>query len=139
MSNTDTPRVFIAYARKDGEQFACRLRERLEREHPDITLWQDRCRMEGGRGWWNQIAEALDAVEFLVLVMTPTALTSRVTRKEWQYARQQGACVYPVMGAPADALDFGSMPRWMSKAHCCQPVIKTLGPVFLPAVMVSMT
>lgn len=64
----DEPRVFISYARQDGEQFANALRERLEREEPEITLWQDRARMEGGVGWWKQITEALDVVQFLVLV-----------------------------------------------------------------------
>jgi hypothetical protein len=43
-----SPRVFISYARRDGEVFATELRERLEREEPEITLWQDRDRMEGG-------------------------------------------------------------------------------------------
>jgi WD40 repeat protein len=110
-----SPRVFISYARSDGERFATALRQRLEREEPEITLWQDRAQMEGGKDWWRQILEALDAVEFMVLVMTPGALASPVVRKEWQAARQCGVCVYPVMGAPN--LDFDAMPRWMSRAH----------------------
>ncbi len=47
----DKPRVFISYRRSDGEAFATQLRKRLEREEPEITLWQDRVRMEGGVGW----------------------------------------------------------------------------------------
>jgi len=39
------PRVFISYARTDGEKFAAQLRNRLEAEH--IPLWQDRVGMEG--------------------------------------------------------------------------------------------
>lgn len=66
---TNPPRVFISYARSDGEAFAAALRQRLEREEPEITLWQDRARMEGGKDWWRQITEALDAVQFMVLVM----------------------------------------------------------------------
>ena len=72
------PRVFVSYARKDGEEFATRLRKRLETEHPEITLWQDRARMEGGVGWWKQITEALDKVHFLMLVMTPAAMQSTI-------------------------------------------------------------
>ena len=34
--------------------------------------------MEGGKDWWLQITEAIDHVEFLVLVMTPAALALRV-------------------------------------------------------------
>jgi TIR domain-containing protein len=88
------PRVFLSYARSDGEQFATDLRQWLAAEH--IQLWQDRVGMEGGRDWWQQITEALDKVEFMVLVMTPAAMLSETVRKEWRYARQQGVCVYPV-------------------------------------------
>ena len=94
----ERPTVFISYARKDGEVFATKLRKRLETEHPEISLWQDRTRMEGGVGWWRQITEALDKARFLVLVMTPAAMQSTISRKEWRYARQQGLCVYPVKG-----------------------------------------
>ena len=73
MSIPDRPRVFISYARSDGEKFAASLRRRLEREQPEITLWQDRVRMEGGKDWWKQITEALDVVQFMLLVMTPGA------------------------------------------------------------------
>jgi hypothetical protein len=108
-----TPRVFISYARSDGEEFARKLRKRLEKV--EIPLWQDRVGMEGGRDWWLQITEALDQVEFMVLVMTPNALSSEMVRKEWRYARQQGVCVYPVKAAPG--LDFSALPRWMSGVH----------------------
>src|SRR6266568_3978328 len=107
------PRVFISYARSDGEQFAAQLRKRLLDEQ--IPLWQDRVGMEGGRDWWQQITEALDVVEFMMLVMTPAAMRSEMVRKEWRYARQQGVCVYPINGVPD--LDFTSMPHWMRSAH----------------------
>ena len=107
------PRVFLSYARSDGERLASDLRMRLQAE--GIPLWQDRVGMEGGRDWWLQITEALDVVEFMVLVMTPAAMQSETVRKEWRYARQQGVCVYPVKGVPD--LDFNSLPHWMRSAH----------------------
>jgi len=113
MPTERAPRVFLSYARADGEPFATQLRQRLQAEH--IPLWQDRVGMEGGRDWWQQITEALDHVEFLVLVMTPAAMQSEMVRKEWRYARQQGVCVYPVKGQPD--LDFTSLPHWMRSAH----------------------
>src|SRR2546421_270403 len=113
-TNVDVaPRVFLSYARADGEPFATQLRQRLEAEH--IPLWQDRVGLEGGKDWWLQITDALEKVEFLVLVMTPAAMQSETVRKEWLYARQQGVCVYPVKGAPD--LDFTSLPHWMRSAH----------------------
>src|SRR5437870_3886092 len=114
-SNTtvESPRAFISYARADGENFATQLRQRLQAE--GIPLWQDRIGMEGGRGWWQQITEALDQVEFMVLVMTPAAMQSPIVRKEWRYARQQGVCVYPVKAV--HYLDYASLPHWMRDAH----------------------
>src|SRR3989440_3743744 len=113
IKRAESPRVFISYARADGEQFATDLRQRLLAEH--IPLWQDRVGMEGGTDWWQQITQALDHVEFLVLVMTPAAMQSPTVRKEWRYARQQGVCVYPVKGE--SNLDFASLPHWMRSAH----------------------
>jgi WD40 repeat protein len=110
---TDTPRVFVSYARRDGEGVARELRERLAAER--IPLWRDREGLEGGRDWWLQITDALDRVVFLVLVMTPAALASELVRREWRYARQRGVTVYPVIGVPG--LDFDAMPRWMRSVH----------------------
>jgi hypothetical protein len=107
------PRVFLSYARADGEQFASNLRTRLESE--GIPLWQDRIGMEGGKDWWQQIKDALNVVEFMVLAMTPVAMQSETVRKEWHYARRVGVCVYPIKAAPT--LDFSSVPRWMNSLH----------------------
>ncbi|HEV2765378.1 MAG TPA: TIR domain-containing protein, partial [Pyrinomonadaceae bacterium] len=105
--------VFISYARADGEEYARRLRARLEAE--GVAVWQDRAGMEGGHDWWLQITAALDAAEFLALVMTPEAARSEMARREWRYARRQGVCVYPVKGP--GGVDFGALPRWMRDAH----------------------
>ena len=86
-------------------------------QQPEIVLWQDRIEMEGGVGWWKQIEEALDQVRFLVIVMTPAAMQSEMTRKEWRYARQRGVNVYPVKGCREEELDYSSLPNWMRKAH----------------------
>src|SRR6516162_5325121 len=104
--------VFLSYARADGEGRAAELRERLAREAPDITIRQDRLLLEGGVGWWKQITDAIDSVEFLILLMTPAVIESGNVQREWRYARQQGVCVYPVKGAPDAKLQFGKMPRW---------------------------
>ncbi len=109
------PRAFISYARKDGEEFTRRLRERIEREQPAITLWQDRTDMQPA-AWWRQITDALDRVSFMILVLTPASVRSPVVWKEWHYARQQGVCIVPVK---ADSkLDLATVPRWMQKTQC---------------------
>lgn len=106
------PRAFLSYARSDGEAFARALRDRLEAA--GVPLWRDREGMEGGRDWWLQICAAIDRVEYLILVITPAALASPLVRREWRYARQRGAAVYPVQ---AGAIDFGALPRWMRSVH----------------------
>jgi TIR domain/NB-ARC domain/APAF-1 helical domain/WD domain, G-beta repeat len=112
------PRIFVSYARSDGKEFATELRRRLQDEH-GFPLWHDLADMEGGKDWWQQITEAIDHVEFLVLVMTSAALGSEYVRREWRYARQQGRCVIPVIGAMG--IDFDSLPGWMRRAHFVDP------------------
>ncbi|NKB80290.1 MAG: TIR domain-containing protein [Nitrospirales bacterium] len=113
----DRPRVFLSYARSDGEAIATELRKRLQEKEPEITLWQDRICLEGGISWWKQISEALDVVKFLVLVITPNALKSPIIEKEWRYARERGVCVYPVKGVPDKDLAFSRLPLWMRKSQ----------------------
>lgn len=108
--------ALLSYARVDGEAHATALRERLQAEAPDIRVWQDRPEIEGGIGWWRQIEEALERVEFLILVLTPGVLASQVTRKEWHQARQSGVCVFPVMG-PGFRFDDPALPAWLRRVH----------------------
>ncbi|MDR4459270.1 MAG: TIR domain-containing protein [Nitrospirales bacterium] len=107
------PRIFLSYARKDGEDFARDLRQKLT-DH-GFSLWQDRTQMEGGKDWWNQILEALKQVEYMVLVMTEASLASPIVRKEWRQARQEGVGVIPVFGQ--SDLDLSQLPRWMRDVH----------------------
>lgn len=112
-SNKNRQGIFISYARSDGKNFADDLRHRLIDEY-HFQVWQDIVELEGGKDWWLQIEAAIKSVEFLVMVMTPGALASQTTRKEWRLARQEGVCVLPVM---AEAIDFSSLPRWMRDTH----------------------
>lgn len=116
--------AFISYARLDGEAVARALQERLRIDAPDVPTWLDRLELEGGVGWWSQIERELDRVEFLIVVMTPAAMQSANTRREWRAARQRGVCVYPVKGGDDASLDYASLPGWMQKAHFYDPRIE---------------
>lgn len=109
--------AFLSYARADGQDFARELHQRLGREVPDVKVWFDREGEQGGIGWWRQIADQLDRANTLLLVMTPKGLISPTARKEWRYARQQGAAVCPVFGVPPRELPLAEAPTWMAKAH----------------------
>ena len=115
-------RIFISYARNDGEDFARLLRIILIEEY-GFGVWQDRTEMLVGEAWWQQIESALrnEHVEYLVLVMTPAAMTSKMVRKEWRLAKQEGVCVLPVIASPD--LDFKSLPHWMRAVHFTDPDI----------------
>ncbi len=52
------PRIFISYARSDGEDFARFLRLILIEEYR-FGVWQDRTKMQVGEAWWQQIVAAL--------------------------------------------------------------------------------
>ena len=112
------PEVFISFASRDGEAFAEAVRVRLQRESPALVTWKDHVSLEGGSRWWDQIQQALDQVRFLVLIVTPSVLHEElapVVQKELRYARQRGAWIYPVMGAPKDEIPFDKFPRWLEK------------------------
>jgi WD40 repeat protein len=113
------PRILISYAREDGRAFARDLRQRLISQYA-FSVWQDVTDLEGGKDWWKQIVEAIKSVEHLILVVTPAALQSEVTRKEWRLARQEGVCVKPVL---ASAMDFQKLPRWMQDTQIIDPEI----------------
>ena len=82
MPGTSGARIFISYSRSDGGEFAAQLRKRLQKEN--LSVWQDLIALEGGRGWWSQIEDALKskALQHFVLVITPAALASSVVRRE---------------------------------------------------------
>ena len=116
MSPETRKRIFISYARSDGETYGKELRAKLVAEFSEEQIWHDRDELEGGVGWWQQIEEALEAVDFMVLIASPAAMASSVVRREWRKARQEGVCVYPVQ-VPGLPIDFPSLPNWMRDAH----------------------
>ncbi len=114
-------RVFISYARKDGADCASSLYEKLQQVEPPIDLWQDRVDMQSGR-WWDQIQEAIKQCDTMIIVLTPCALASSVCRQEWQYARQHGVKVVPVLcpESPVDPSDK-SILKWMQAENWLDP------------------
>ncbi len=111
------PRIFVSYARSDGRVFAKALSARLQ--VAGFSLWRDLADMEGGRDWWQQIEEAIRAVEYLILVISEAALKSDYVRREWRFARQEGTCVIPVLaGAGLTGSEtFRAFPGWMRRVH----------------------
>lgn len=77
-------RVFISYARADDEPFVEKLYNDLKDE---IDVWWDRISMPNrGLTFLQEIRDAIDHADRLLLVAGPGAFTSDYVRDEWQYA-----------------------------------------------------
>jgi hypothetical protein len=112
--------TFISYARLDGVPFASELSQRLQTEL-GISVWQDRIRMGPG-DFEQQIKQAIDSAEYLVVVITPGALRSQWVEKEWRYARENGVCICPIQPKfPSASMELevkelrAKWPRWMQQ------------------------
>jgi hypothetical protein len=110
--------AFISYSHMDGETFAEQLRKRIldDERGEGITFWQDYSDMRSGN-WSTQIEEAINAVEFLIMIITPAALASGNCKDEWIYARKKGICIMPVNGLPEQGDFYKQFPAWLKPAH----------------------
>jgi WD40 repeat protein len=108
------PRIFICYARSGGADLAREIQRRLEDDH-ELPVWRDLTDIEGTAAWWPQVREAIDQVEYLILIMTDAALHSEDVRREWRYARRVGTCVIPIQEERDQ--NFGDLPRWMARQN----------------------
>jgi hypothetical protein len=87
-SSSLSSRIFIAYSRKDGAEFAADLRQRLVKEK--LSVWQDLTALEGGHDWWSQIEDALKskALDHFVLVVSAPRDQARPSGGQDRLARQ---------------------------------------------------
>ncbi len=110
--------TFISYSHADAEQLAVQLKQKINTDERGkaITFWQDHIHMKYGL-WSKQIEEAIDSVEFLIMLITPGALASPNCKDEWMYARKRGVAVLPVNGNPDDPKFYNSFPNWLKKQH----------------------
>ncbi len=109
--------VFISYAREDGEPFVSRLRDLLASNASEITVRWDRIELQGGEPWWQQICDSIEGSQYLILVLTPMALSREWVRREWLHARRHGVSVLPVKGGGDKELPISSLPSWMRDRH----------------------
>lgn len=94
MPRSETRRVFISYARKDGALLAQRLQSDLA-EH-GFDAWVDTQRIAGGATWTTKIEAALDSAEYILALMTSGSYVSEICRAEQLRALRKGKCVIPL-------------------------------------------
>jgi WD40 repeat protein len=95
MPPSETSRVFISYARKDGADLAQRLQSDLGKEGFDA--WLDKQRIEGGTSWTDTIEQAIDGADYLLALMTQGSYVSEICRAEQLRSLRKGKCVIPLL------------------------------------------
>ena len=76
------PRIFLSYARTD-QTFVTRLANNLLKQQVDV--WLDIYRIEAGKSWARQIGHALDTCQVMLLVLSPSSVSSENAEDEWNY------------------------------------------------------
>lgn len=93
MSNT-TSTIFFSYARIDAE-FALKLAESLR--NVGVSLWIDQLDIPAGVHWDSAIQEALEKAGRLLVILSPSAMTSNNVRDEVSFGLEEGKQVIPVL------------------------------------------
>jgi NB-ARC domain/TIR domain/WD domain, G-beta repeat len=89
-------RVFISYARKDGDKLAVRLQKDLEAK--GFEVWLDKQRIEGGANWTAEIEKAIDGAQVVLAILTPGSYVSSICRAEQLRSLRKGKKVIPLLG-----------------------------------------
>lgn len=87
-------RIFISYSRED-EGFARRLAAALSDAGADI--WLDVNAIPAGMKWSTAIQQGLDECEVLLVVISPDSMASENVEDEWQYFKDEGKPIVPVL------------------------------------------
>lgn len=97
------PKLFISYSRKD-ENFARQLATDLDRS--GASVWIDVDDIPAGVNWSTAIQQGLDACDILVLLISPDSIGSSNVTDEWQYFRDEGKTIVPVMYRRTPVIHF---------------------------------
>jgi formylglycine-generating enzyme required for sulfatase activity len=86
--------VFISYSRKDIafiEQLV------VDLKIADLEAWYDLSGLEGGSHWRKEIEKAIKASQYVVVVLSPDAVTSTWVEEEILYAKHLGKRIIPLL------------------------------------------
>lgn len=105
--------IFISYARADDEPFVKRLYQDLTAH--GFEVWWDRVSMPSrALTFLQEIRDAVDSADRLILVVGPGAVASDYVRAEWQYALRACKVVTPILRLG----DYDLLPGDLAKFHC---------------------
>jgi len=105
--------IFVSYARDDDEPFVKRLYEDLTKR--GFEVWWDREKMPSrALTFLQEIRDAIDSADRLILVVGPKAVESDYVSAEWQYALNACKVVTPILRLG----DYDLLPGDLAKFHC---------------------
>lgn len=105
-------RVFISYAHSDDAEFVEQLHRDLTRH--EIYVWRDREAMESrGTPFLSVIKDAIQTIDYLILVFGSGAKQSSVVQQEWECALSLCKAVLPVLRLG----DFSLLPPEIARIH----------------------
>lgn len=85
--------VFISYSSRDRD-FVIQLKKELEQM--GVHCWRDKDDLMSGAEFMDEIAEALEAVQIMVLIFSSTAMDSKYVKDELTYAHGKGMHIIPI-------------------------------------------
>lgn len=105
---SENNRILILYAASDGQSPASGVVRRLHRDAPQLAVKLDT--IPTHLGWWRELTDAIDAADFVLVVLSPDALHDPMLRAKWRYAQQVGKCLLPIITVPE--LPLEQLPSW---------------------------
>jgi len=93
-------RIFISYARRDGTTLAQRLQSDLTKKGFDA--WLDTQRIGGGAVWSTQIEREIVTRQVMIALLSPGSYRSEICRSEQLLALDKGKRVIPLLAAKTD-------------------------------------
>lgn len=87
-------KVFISYSRADVD-FALKLGKDLKAK--GINVWVDKLDIKPGEIWDNAVEEAMKTSRKVVIILSPTSVSSLNVMDELSYAFDEGKTIIPVM------------------------------------------
>jgi hypothetical protein len=86
--------IFISYSRAD-ETKVHRLCNDLV--SLDLNCWLDVTAIPSGANWDRELQKGIETSSHLIVICTPTSMSSKNVQAEWQYAFELGKPIHPVI------------------------------------------
>lgn len=93
LTTAETASIFISYKRSESSSFALLIENVLRNAglNPFVDM-----QLEAGADWRNQLRDTIRQSDYLVLLLAPTTLQSKVTIQEIEWAMGAGTTIIPI-------------------------------------------